>query len=551
MRSTRARRAAMIGIAALLLVAPCATLAQAEPTASAPALPEDLVAAVQRDLGLGPAQYLEQAETGQELARFADTLRGKFPTAYAGAWLDKAGSPLVGLADGPDKAAARTAVEAAGFKVKDQARSENALSDLLGQLNTWIQQLPAPLSGHINGAKVDIAANDIVLGVHDIAGGQGLQLPDFLNFVRVAQGPARGSSELPGLGSLGSSDPTKPTEPNPVASTITLDPIKGATAGGEFIMLKAKVNPAAAGGTVTFENDHYHEVVPVGADGTATEQWYPPETAGEVTMTATFSGRDGVTGSTTTAQITVAGAPKPTTTKPKPPAPDAIMGGDSYEFADAFGERRWCTLGFNGTDASGHAVTLTAGHCDANELAAGTPDASIAYELLNGAPGARFGAATKTAQPPQRLDYSVIKIDDNVTKRFENNYVRIPGKAPIAITGTAIPVLGAPVCMSGKTTGYHCGPITNAELGSPNATQYKTGRFDVRICGLHGDSGSPMITGTEALGIVAESNITTDQSECDAMDADPDIPAFYKPTVHATPLKDILKENPGLKIRTN
>ncbi|MGW6377149.1 protease, partial [Rhodococcus sp. NPDC055112] len=75
MRSTRARRAAMIGTAALLLVAPCVALAQAEPTAPAPALPADMVAAIQRDLGLSPAQYLERAAAGQELKAFADTLR--------------------------------------------------------------------------------------------------------------------------------------------------------------------------------------------------------------------------------------------------------------------------------------------------------------------------------------------------------------------------------------------------------------------------------------------------------------------------------------------
>ncbi|SEM49581.1 hypothetical protein SAMN05444583_1483, partial [Rhodococcus maanshanensis] len=264
MRRTRARRAAMIGTAALLLVAPCATLAQAEPTTPTPALPADMVTAIQRDLRLGPEQYLDQAETAQELATFADTLRGKFPTAYAGVWLDEAGTPLVGLAEGPDKAAARTAVEAAGFKVKDQSRSERVLSDLLGQLNTWIQQLPAPLAGLVNGTAIDPVNNDIALNVKDTAGGQGLQLPDFLNFVRVAKEPA-GPSELPEFGSLGSSDPTKPTKPTEpttttkpteptkptdptTASTITLDPITAAPNSNEYT-LTAKITPAAAGGT--------------------------------------------------------------------------------------------------------------------------------------------------------------------------------------------------------------------------------------------------------------------------------------------------------------
>ncbi|MGW6377487.1 Ig-like domain repeat protein [Rhodococcus sp. NPDC055112] len=543
MRRTRARRAAMIGTAALLLAAPCATLAQAEPAAPAPALPADMVTAIQRDLGLSPDQYLDRAETGQELATFTDTLRGKFPTAFAGAWLDKAGTPQVGLTDAPDKAAARTAVEAAGFKVKDQSRSENTLRDLLGQVNGWIQQLPAPLSGHVTGAKVDIANNDIVLGVHDIAGGQGLQLPDFLNFVRVAQGPASSPSDLPGLGSLGSlgsSDPTKPTEPttNPTdpASTIALDPVKGATVD-KMITLKAKVTPAAAGGTVVFEDDKntYHEEATVGADGTATQEWYP-SIAGKVTIKATFSGRDGVTGSTTTQQVTVAGPPKPTTTKPKPPAANAIMGGDVYDAVDASGGSRRCTLGFNGTDASGHAVVISAGHCDANPDAAGTDDASIGHEVVDGVRGDRFGTFTKASQRP--LDYAVIKIDDGVAKRFENNYVRAPGQAPVAITGTAVPVEGMPVCMSGMVTGYHCGTVEFVDI--MNIPIFPS-RFTVSICGLSGDSGGAVLSGTKALGITVRSNKAV-EGTCESATA---------PEVTATPITNILSANPGLKIRTN
>ncbi|MEU1432445.1 hypothetical protein ABZ412_35815, partial [Nocardia sp. NPDC005746] len=239
MRSTPIRRAAMIGTAAFLLTAPCAILGQAAPAAPAPALPADMVAAIQRDLGLSPTQYLDQAKTGQDLVKFADTLRGQFPTAFAGAWLDAAGTPMVGLADGPDKAAARTAVEVAGYTVKDQPRSERTLFDLLDQLNGWITQLPAPLSGHVKGAAIDTAGNDIVLGVHDISQSQDLPLPDALKFVRVAQGPS-GSSDLPGLGSSGSSGPTTPAG----QSAITLNPITGATVG-KPTTLTVKVNPAA------------------------------------------------------------------------------------------------------------------------------------------------------------------------------------------------------------------------------------------------------------------------------------------------------------------
>ncbi|MGW6376105.1 Ig-like domain repeat protein [Rhodococcus sp. NPDC055112] len=654
MRSTRVRRAAMIGTAAVLLVAPCVALAQAEPTAPTPALPADMVAAIQRDLGLSPAQYLEQAETGQELLRFADTLRGKFPTAFAGVWLDAAGAPLVGLADGPDKAAARTAVEAAGYQVKDQSRSEQTLHDLLGQVNGWIQQLPAPLAGLINGTKIDPAANDIALEVKDTAEGQGLQLPDFLGFVRVAKGPG-GSSDLPGLGSLGSSDPTKPTttkpteptttkpteptttkptEPtttNPGASTITLNPVTGAKVGkaitltvkvnpaaeggdvlfeevvnganpepiasgvmvgadgtattewmpetagkvtvkatfsgrdgvtgstttqevtvakadsntvastialspvtgakvGKLATVTARVTPAAAGGNVVFEDDkNSYEEVPVGADGTATMEWLP-ETAGKVTMRAIFSGRNGVTGSTTTAQVTVAKADattttKPTTTTPKPPA-DAVMGGQHY----FTGETRnvSCSFGFNGTNGDGEVVNISAGHCDFHRENVGGLNATKA------AMGQNFiGEFDKAVVDGG--DYAVIKIYDGVAKRFQNNLVDTYGGDPLRITGTADPVVGAPACKSGNTTGFTCGKITGVNEWIINSMVRVPNGFVTTACTIPGDSGGAIVTGTKALGITSATN-----GDCDD-----------KSKGFGTPINSILAATPGLKVRTN
>ncbi|SEK70232.1 Ig-like domain repeat protein [Rhodococcus maanshanensis] len=92
-----------------------------------------------------------------------------------------------------------------------------------------------------------------------------------------------------------------------VASTITLAPVTGAKEG-TATTLTATVNPAAAGGTVTFKDDEFDmDTVQVGADGTITYEW-TPGWDGQHTITATFSGRNGVTGSTTTQQVTVAPA---------------------------------------------------------------------------------------------------------------------------------------------------------------------------------------------------------------------------------------------------
>ncbi|MGW6377187.1 S1 family peptidase, partial [Rhodococcus sp. NPDC055112] len=344
-----------------------------------------------------------------------------------------------------------------------------------------------------------------------------------------------------------------PADSDPVASTITLDPIKGATAGGKAIKLKAKVSPAAAGDTVTFEVTENHangdlrnfsNEVPVGADGTATMEWSPAN-AGKATIDATFSGRDGVTGSTTTAQVTIAPAatttpkpttPKPTTPKPttpKPtPAPDTIMGGTRYTMGDT-GDHE-CSFGFNGTDGDGDVVNITAGHCDRHRENAGNVNATEVREGTT--PFYLLGAFDKTVVDGG--DYAVIEFRSDAAHRFQNNFVSTHGGDPLAITGTADPVVGAPVCKSGNTSGYTCGKITaiNQYVNSGPRGATVPNAFAAKLCTIPGDSGGAMVTGTKALGIVSAG----DPGNCD------------KPmTTWGQPINSVLAANPGLKIRTN
>ncbi|MFI6431908.1 Ig-like domain repeat protein, partial [Rhodococcus oryzae] len=97
-----------------------------------------------------------------------------------------------------------------------------------------------------------------------------------------------------------------------VPSTIALAPITDGQVG-RATTITATVNPAAAGGTVELrDGDTSLATLPVGNDGTIHHEW-TPAAGGAHNLTATFSGRDGVTGSTTTAQVTVAEAPVPST----------------------------------------------------------------------------------------------------------------------------------------------------------------------------------------------------------------------------------------------
>ncbi|MFC8932710.1 Ig-like domain-containing protein [Rhodococcus sp. NPDC057135] len=95
-------------------------------------------------------------------------------------------------------------------------------------------------------------------------------------------------------------------------SGTTLAPISGAQVG-KSTTLKATVSASGTGGTVTFKvGGTVLASVPVAGNGEATYAWVPT-VAGAQTVEAVFSGRSGVTGSSTTANVTVAEQPAGTT----------------------------------------------------------------------------------------------------------------------------------------------------------------------------------------------------------------------------------------------
>ncbi|MFE4498843.1 Ig-like domain-containing protein [Rhodococcus sp. NPDC056743] len=96
------------------------------------------------------------------------------------------------------------------------------------------------------------------------------------------------------------------------SSTTTLAPISGAQVG-KSTTLKATVSAPGTGGTVTFKiGGTVLASVPVAGNGEATYAWVPTA-AGAQTIEATFAGRSGVAGSSTTANATVAEQPAGTT----------------------------------------------------------------------------------------------------------------------------------------------------------------------------------------------------------------------------------------------
>ncbi len=229
----------------------------------------------------------------------------------------------------------------------------------------------------------------------------------------------------------------------------------------------------------------------------------------------------------------------------QPNAPRAA--GDSY--ASVAGKMQLvCSSGFNGEDRNGNAVNITAGHCNPNLAAAGTANAPGMFELLPGNHlGNQLGSFEKSVLGNQ--DYSIVAIDQGSRDRFANNLVRVPGAAPIAITGVANPVVGAPVCKSGSRTGFSCGVVNAVDQTVQVGDRELTQSFSANICALPGDSGGPIVTGTMALGISSASSVA-DYPIC----VIPDLIGALTgdaPQLFAQPVNQVLSDNPGLRVRTS
>ncbi|NLV80609.1 MAG: protease [Rhodococcus sp.] len=382
-RST-VRRVAAVAASAALLAGPLATVAHAEPT---PALPPELVEAVQRDLGLSPEEYLDRAARAQELGDYARSFRAERPDDFAGAWLSQDGESVVAVTN--REAALRA--EADGYQATVAPLSADGLERALAELNRWVAALPRELSSQVNNTYIDVLDNQIVIDIVNSPVGRALNLPSLIANLQVQLTPG-----MP-------------------------------------------------------END---------------------------------------------------------------PAP---MGGDTYITAD--GDVRntpldrigICSFGFNGVDADGDAVNITAGHCDA----VARRDGGSTVYLPNRAnidESVQIGSFTNsTVGTDSTLDYGIIALNDaGVDAGLNRPIVRGGNGSTLTITGTAVPVVGAPVCKSGQSSSFTCGVVVadhvETQLVYSNGAETNVSGFATSACTLAGDSGGAIVTGTRALGVISGSN---------------------------------------------
>lgn len=311
-----------------------------------------------------------------------------------------------------------------------------------------------------------------------------------------------------------------------------------------------------------------------------TKQVDVPEEAGPVRPESTVMPEARPDNSTATAQAIADAEPT-----------GDIIGGEPFAI-EVGGKAHKCSFGFNGTDADGHTVAITAGHCDPNNLvepAAKTKEPQHIFESAGLKPGQELGQFEYSNLGPH--DYSIIRINDSVAPRFQNNLVstrqlassavgssKLPAgssgvpagssdaaaggsdaqsstdaaatdKDVLRIDGTAEPVVGGAVCKSGFRSGYSCGTVVVAGQegllrgipGHDSEVVKVEDMFFTSVCAQRGDSGGPIFAGTKAIGI--NSAIITAASPLDNG-------CGHLPILLGQPITTVLKDHPGLTIRT-
>lgn len=159
--------------------------------------------------------------------------------------------------------------------------------------------------------------------------------------------------------------------------------------------------------------------------------------------------------------------------QPKPFAD--IVGGAAYNIN---GSSR-CSVGFSATHPSYGDGFVTAGHC-------GRVGASITG-------GVGRGGSFRYSQFPT-TDYAWVEAGAGWTVS-----PRVNGSGSQVADGNEA-AIGASVCRSGSTTGWHCGTITakNQTVTYPQGTIY--GMTQTTVCAEPGDSGGSYISGASAQG---------------------------------------------------
>jgi streptogrisin C len=148
-----------------------------------------------------------------------------------------------------------------------------------------------------------------------------------------------------------------------------------------------------------------------------------------------------------------------------------------------------CSLGFNAVSGRTRYI-ITAGHCT---KLGGT---------WSGPDGSAIGPVAKSSFPGH--DFGLVEVasetwDQTHDVGADSGYVNVAGIAPAGV--------GDRVCLSGSTSGYHCGRVeaVNETVNYGNGDVVR-GLTRTSICAEAGDSGGPFMSGDQAQGTLSGGN---------------------------------------------
>ncbi|MET7479950.1 alpha-lytic protease prodomain-containing protein [Streptomyces sp. NPDC005648] len=158
-----------------------------------------------------------------------------------------------------------------------------------------------------------------------------------------------------------------------------------------------------------------------------------------------------------------------------------LVGGDAY-YIDAAAR---CSIGFSVTKAQQQGF-VSAGHC--------------------GRPGSRTAGYDQTDQGTFQAstfpgkDMSWVAVNANWTATPD---VRAASGQRVQVAGSVQALVGASVCRSGSTSGWHCGTIQRLGTTVRYAEGTVNGLTQTNVCAEPGDSGGPFIAGAQAQGVTS------------------------------------------------
>ncbi|MFI9001025.1 carbohydrate-binding protein [Streptomyces sp. NPDC053541] len=157
-----------------------------------------------------------------------------------------------------------------------------------------------------------------------------------------------------------------------------------------------------------------------------------------------------------------------------------LRGGDAYHMGGGrcsvgFPVTRGTTQGFATAGHCGRAGTATTGY---NQVAQGSFQASV----FPGNDMAWVAANSSWTATP---------------------YVKGAGGANVQVTGSVLQPVGASVCRSGSTTGWHCGTIQQHNTSVTYQEGTVSGVTRTTVCAEPGDSGGSYISGSQAQGVTS------------------------------------------------